>query len=100
MPRPTSEAGDAVASVSEEEIPALVGGLRAAFNTDKTRSKAWRLAQLAAFDRLITEGRDELCDVSHFPVLFTEGVKINVLFRLFMVTWVKASLMPFGRKLR
>ena len=63
MPRPTDVAGDAVASVSVEQVPGLVRGLRDAFNTDKTRSKAWRVGQLKALDKLMVEGEAELCEV-------------------------------------
>ena len=40
----------------------MMAELRTAFNTDKTRSKAWRLAQLCAMEKMLDESRDELCD--------------------------------------
>ena len=64
MPRPTEVAGDAEASISVEQVPSLVNGLRNAFNLDKTRSKAWRIGQLKALDKLLVEGEAELCEVN------------------------------------
>lgn len=60
MPKPNEIQSNVAANVSPEEIPGIVARLRAAFNTDKTRSKAWRISQLNALNRLLTEGRDEL----------------------------------------
>jgi len=62
MPRPTDTVGDAVASVAADEIPGIVAEVRAAFNTDITRSKGWRLEQLEAFERMMTEGEEEMCE--------------------------------------
>jgi len=60
MPLPNELASTVAANVKPEEIPVIVAKLRATFNTDKTRSKAWRVSQLQALDRMLTEGRDEL----------------------------------------
>ncbi|GBG31448.1 Aldehyde dehydrogenase [Hondaea fermentalgiana] len=68
MPRPTEEAGALKASVDPEDIPGIVEGLRQTFNTDKTRSKAWRLAQLDALDKLLTEGCDDLCKAMYADI--------------------------------
>lgn len=65
MPRPNEDAGSLVATVTPVEISGIVGELRAAFDSDKTRSKGWRVSQLEALDRLLTEGRDELCAAMH-----------------------------------
>mmetsp|Transcript_9371 Transcript_9371/g.15286 ORF Transcript_9371/g.15286 Transcript_9371/m.15286 type:complete len:521 (+) Transcript_9371:1762-3324(+) len=61
MPRPTESASAHSASASPEEIQEMVAHLRYNFETDKTRSKAWRLAQLNGLNKMLTEGRDELC---------------------------------------
>jgi aldehyde dehydrogenase (NAD+) len=60
MPKPNEQQSNVNANVTVEEIPQIVNRLRATFNTDKTRSKAWRVSQLNALNRLLTEGRDEL----------------------------------------
>lgn len=60
MPLPNETASTVSANVTVEEIPGIVAKLRATFNTDKTRSKTWRVSQLRALDRLLTEGREEL----------------------------------------
>lgn len=60
MPKPNEQQSTVNANVTVEEIPQIVSRLRATFNTDKTRSKAWRVSQLNAMNRLLTEGRDEL----------------------------------------
>jgi hypothetical protein len=48
--------------VDPAEIPGMIGEIRAAFNSDKTRSKEWRIGQLQALDQMLLDGRDELCD--------------------------------------
>ena len=60
MPKPNEVESNVSANVTVEEIPKIVAKLRASFNTDKTRSKSWRVSQLNALNRLLTEGRDEL----------------------------------------
>jgi len=60
MPKPNEVQSDVSANVKVEEIPGIVNKLRASFNTDKTRSKSWRVSQLNALNTLLTEGRDEL----------------------------------------
>jgi len=65
MPKPNEQAGSLEASVQPEEIPGIVQGLRDAFNKNKTRSREWRLGQLQALERMITEGREELCAAMH-----------------------------------
>ena len=60
MPKPNETQSDVSANVSVQEIPGIVARLRTTFNTDKTRSRSWRVSQLNALDRLLTEGRDEL----------------------------------------
>jgi len=46
--------------VKPEEIPAVVKDLRAAFNSDKTLSREWRVGQLNAFLKMMREGTAEL----------------------------------------
>jgi len=48
--------------VAPEEINGLIGEVRAGFESDKTRCKEWRVAQLQALDRMLVENKDELCD--------------------------------------
>ncbi|KAH9256669.1 hypothetical protein BASA81_005173 [Batrachochytrium salamandrivorans] len=60
MPRPNEVASSVSANITVEEIPALVSKLRNSFNTDKTKQKSWRVSQLNALNRMLTEGRDEL----------------------------------------
>ena len=60
MPKPNEVESNVVANVKPEEIAGIVAKLRASFNTDKTRSKSWRVSQLNALNRMLTEGRDEL----------------------------------------
>ncbi len=45
--------------------PALVGRLRATFDTGKTRPLAWRLDQLARLRALLVDGETELLDALH-----------------------------------
>jgi hypothetical protein len=40
----------------------MMDELRATFNSDRTRSKAWRVSQLKAFLRMIEEEGPLLCD--------------------------------------
>ncbi len=69
MPLPFEQSQSTVVaqstSVTPEEIPGVMKSLRAAFRTDKTLSKEWRLKQLHALQALLTEGRDELCEAMH-----------------------------------
>jgi len=44
------------------DIPAAVASLRNAYDSRRTRSKQWRLEQLAALKTMVTEGMDELCE--------------------------------------
>jgi len=60
MPKPNEVQSNVAANYTVEEIPVIVSKLRATFNTDKTRSRAWRVSQLNALNTLLTEGRDEL----------------------------------------
>ena len=60
MPKPNESASNVSANVTPEEIPPIISRLRATFNTDKTRAKSWRVSQLNALNKLLTEGRDEL----------------------------------------
>ena len=56
------EGAETGALSSASEIAPAVERLRATFDSDKTLSLAWRVAQLQAMRRMITEGRDELCE--------------------------------------
>ena len=40
----------------------MIGGLRASFVSEKTMSKEWRVGQLNALDRMLTDGREALCE--------------------------------------
>jgi len=56
----TQFAGTEACSVTTEEVPKAVQGLRAAFNSDKTLSLEWRVGQLNAMQRMLSEGLGEL----------------------------------------
>jgi len=56
------EGAETGALSSASEIAPAVERLRATFDSEKTHSFAWRVAQLHAMRRMITEGRDELCE--------------------------------------
>lgn len=60
MPKPNEVQSNVSANVKVEEIPGIVANLRKAFNRDKTRPKSWRVSQLNALNKLLTENRDEL----------------------------------------
>lgn len=49
-------------SVKTEAVPEVMKNLRKAFDSDKTRSRAWRLDQLNAMLRMLREGQKELQD--------------------------------------
>ena len=49
-------------SVTAEAVPSAVKALRAVFDSEKTLSREWRMGQLKAFHRMLTEGRGELCE--------------------------------------
>lgn len=49
-------------SLGVEDISAAVVQLRAAFASEKTMSREWRVDQLKALRTLLTEGRGELCE--------------------------------------
>jgi acyl-CoA reductase-like NAD-dependent aldehyde dehydrogenase len=48
-------------SLGADEVPGAVAALRAAFDSEKTLTREWRIDQLNAFRRMISEGREELC---------------------------------------
>ncbi|KAF4676281.1 Eukaryotic translation initiation factor 5A-1 [Perkinsus chesapeaki] len=50
---PTSE--EFIPDTKPEEIPAIYSSLQAAFRTDRTKSLKWRLEQLDALERMMTE---------------------------------------------
>ena len=52
----------AACSVPIEAIGAATTELRESFNSGKTRSLQWRLAQLKAMERMLKDGRKALCD--------------------------------------
>eukprot|EP00747_Dinoflagellata_sp_TGD_P206543 gnl/TRDRNA2_/TRDRNA2_80239_c0_seq1.p1 gnl/TRDRNA2_/TRDRNA2_80239_c0~~gnl/TRDRNA2_/TRDRNA2_80239_c0_seq1.p1 ORF type:complete len:536 (-),score=91.37 gnl/TRDRNA2_/TRDRNA2_80239_c0_seq1:82-1689(-) len=56
----TQFTGADAASVTTEGVSEAVKGLRKAFNSDKTLSIEWRLGQLKALHRMMTEGSGEL----------------------------------------
>lgn len=60
MPKPNEVQSNVSANVTVEEVPGIVAKLRTTFNTDKTRSKSWRVSQLHALKNLLVENRDEL----------------------------------------
>jgi acyl-CoA reductase-like NAD-dependent aldehyde dehydrogenase len=45
-----------------KDIPGVVAGARAAFNSGRTKPMAWRVAQLKAIKRMVEENTDEICD--------------------------------------
>jgi aldehyde dehydrogenase (NAD+) len=49
-------------SLSAEQVAPAMKQLRDVFASEKTFSREWRVGQLQAFQRLVTEGRDELCE--------------------------------------
>ena len=49
-------------SLSAADVAPAVARLRATFTSEKTLSKEWRVSQLRAFQRLLHEGRDQLCE--------------------------------------
>jgi len=49
-------------SLGADEIAPAVEALRKSFASEKTYSKEWRVGQLKALQRLIVEGRAELCE--------------------------------------
>lgn len=61
MPLPSEIASNAKANITPEEIPNIVSNLHQYFSTDKTRTVAWRLSQLNALDKLLTEGQNLIC---------------------------------------
>ena len=65
MPKINEAASTLEATIAPEEIPGMVGDLRTQFNAEKTLSIEWRLSQLQAFDRMLTEGREQLCQGMH-----------------------------------
>jgi len=68
MPRPNEQAGSLEASIPASQVASVVQELRDTYNSDKTRSKGWRLSQLNALNRMLTEGRSELCAAMHDDV--------------------------------
>ena len=62
-PNPQASAHAATAtSVRPEDIPEVCAALRASFDGGVPQRRDWRLAQLRALDRLLVEGRGELCE--------------------------------------
>ena len=61
---PATKFTDAVLGslVKPEQIVPAMHNLRATFGTEKTLSREWRMGQLKAFKKMLTEGRDELCE--------------------------------------
>lgn len=55
------EGAETGALSSAADIAPAVERLRATFDSDKTLSLAWRVGQLQAMRRMVTEGRGELC---------------------------------------
>lgn len=60
MPKPNETASTVSANVTVEEIPLMIGRLRTTFDTDKTKTKSWRVHELNQLDKLLVEGQDEL----------------------------------------
>ena len=56
------EGAETGALSSAADIAPAVERLRATFDSDKTLSLAWRVGQLQAMRRMVTEGRGELCE--------------------------------------
>ena len=55
--------GDAtVGSLGADDIVDAVAELRSSFAREKTLSREWRIGQLKAFKKMITEGKDQLCE--------------------------------------
>jgi aldehyde dehydrogenase (NAD+) len=44
------------------DVPGMVAELRAVFDSDRTRSRAWRVGQLHAFRRMLAEEGPGLCE--------------------------------------
>lgn len=47
------------------DVGQLVSGLRATYEADRTRPRAWRAHQLTQLGKLLQEGRDALCEAMH-----------------------------------
>ena len=54
-------ANPADGSLGTDDIPQAAENLRKAFDTEKTISRDWRIGQLKACARMLSEGADELC---------------------------------------
>ena len=49
-------------SITPEQVPKAVADLRSVFMSEKTRSKEWRVRQLNQMQKMLTEGRERLCE--------------------------------------
>jgi aldehyde dehydrogenase (NAD+) len=58
----TTETSNAQATPATLDAPALVASLRREFARERTRSYAWRVAQLDGIKRMLVERKDELLD--------------------------------------
>src|SRR5579875_2224446 len=47
---------------TQRGIPDTVASLRATFRSGRTKAMSWRLAQLDAIERMVTERERDLCD--------------------------------------
>ena len=65
MPRINADAGTLKATISPNDVGPMVCELRASYDGERTMPKSWRVAQLKAFDRMLTEGRELLCEGMH-----------------------------------
>ena len=65
MPLPTETASSIRSNVDPSEIPKIIQTLRNNFNKDFTRPLKWRVSQLKALNRILTEGRDDICAALH-----------------------------------
>ena len=62
-PRGVSRFGSGLPPTPPEFVGGVVRELRASFDAGITTSYDWRVSQLRALDRLLDEGRDELCEM-------------------------------------
>lgn len=60
--QPTKFSDPCEFSITAEDVPSAVAAMRAEFDSDKTLPREWRLGQLKAFRRMLTEGHGELCE--------------------------------------
>jgi len=77
------EGAETGALSSAADIAPAVERLRATFDSDKTLSLAWRVGQLQAMRRMVTEGRGELCEAMqidlHKSAFESEATELLVL---------------------